>query len=43
MYCLIYLLALLVSSHYQLDAVNFNDLQDLEPEDFEQREGEQGK
>jgi hypothetical protein len=34
---------LLVSHHYRLDAVDFNDLQDLELEDFEKQVGEQGK
>jgi hypothetical protein len=29
--------------HYRLDIVDFNNLQDLELEDFEQQAGEQGK
>jgi hypothetical protein len=43
MYCYIYLLVLLVSGRYRLDIIDFDNLQDLEPEDFEQQEGEQGK
>jgi hypothetical protein len=43
MYCYIYLLVFLVSGRYRLDIVDFDNLQDLEPEDFEQQEGEQGK
>jgi hypothetical protein len=43
MYCCIYFLLLLVSGHCRLDIVDFNNLQDLKPEDFEQQAGEQGK
>ena len=43
MYCFIYLLVLLVSGRYRLDAVDLDNLQDLEPKDFEQQAGEQGK
>jgi hypothetical protein len=35
MYYFIYLFVLLVFSRYRLDAVDFNNLQDLEPEVFE--------
>jgi hypothetical protein len=34
---------LLVSSRYYLDAVNLENLQDLQEEDFEQLAGKQGK
>jgi hypothetical protein len=35
---------LLVSGHYYLDAVNFENIQDLQEEDFEQQiAGNQGK
>ena len=43
MYCSIYLFVLLVSGRYRLDAVDFDNFQDLELEDFEQQAGEQGK
>jgi hypothetical protein len=41
-YCIHYLV-LLVFDRYRLDIADFNNLQDLEPEDFEQQAGEQGK
>jgi hypothetical protein len=34
---------LLVFDHYRLDVVDFNNLQDLEPEEFVQQAGEEGK
>jgi hypothetical protein len=34
---------LLISGHYHLNAVDFNNLQDLEEKDFEQQVGQQGK
>jgi hypothetical protein len=40
MYYFIYLLVLIVSGCYRLDAVDFDNLQYLEPEDFEQQAGE---
>jgi hypothetical protein len=43
MHYFIYLLLLLVSGRYHLDAVDFNNLQDLEVEEFEQQAGEEGK
>jgi hypothetical protein len=43
MYYFIYFLVLLVSDRYHLDAIDFDNLQDLELEDFEQQAGEQGK
>jgi hypothetical protein len=43
MYCLIYIIVLLVSGCYRLDVVDFNNLQDLEPEEFEQQAREEGK
>jgi hypothetical protein len=36
-------LVLLISGHYYLDAVNFENHQDLQEEDFEQQAGNQGK
>jgi hypothetical protein len=38
-----YLLMLLVFYHYHLDVVDFNNPQDLEPEEFDQQAGEEGK
>jgi hypothetical protein len=43
MYSFINLLVLLVFGYYRLDAIDFNNLQDLESEDFEQQAGEKGK
>jgi hypothetical protein len=37
-----YLLMLLVFDHYRLDVVDFNNPQDLEPEEFDQQAGEEG-
>jgi hypothetical protein len=36
----LFLLMLLISDHYHLDVVDFNNLQDLELEEFEQQAGE---
>jgi hypothetical protein len=41
-YFFIYLLVLLIFGRYRLDAIDFNNLQDLEPEEFEQQVGEDG-
>jgi hypothetical protein len=37
MYCFIYLFVLLVADRYRLDVIDFNNFQDLEPEEFEQQ------
>jgi hypothetical protein len=42
-YFFIYLLVLLIFGRYRLDAIDFNNLQDLKPEEFEQQVGEDGK
>jgi hypothetical protein len=42
-YFLFICFVLLVFGRYHLDAVDFDNLQDLEEQDFEQQAGEQGK
>jgi hypothetical protein len=42
MYCYIYFLVLFVFDRYRLDAIDFDNLQDLELEDLEQQVVEQG-
>jgi hypothetical protein len=43
MYCFIYFLRLYVYIRYRLDVVDFDNLQDLEEQDFEKQVGEHGK